>query len=898
MFNRLENEPDSFRASCAKFAEYRALESMLNGKQPDFEKIMTETTKLAAPMMKTFAIFLENNYDKIIGREQFIGDESLGLEQVEALKTLKDIEGYGVMDLSDESMRYVHIGETVVRSIAIGVALGMVTGGLGVISQALIIGTALTATNVVIEGKAVDSWDEGVQVYGSEFAVNASGAALGRVLAASRYALQLRNALKFKDLGMGPKQIFAMAMNRGGMPALGQAYDDCVHLGWRISAAGAEGLVDTAGSAAIDTALIGGSYVENFIQNLYFVGFSVGMEFSGDAKRGLLSAFGKMDDANLQALTRVQKDLNLSRTRLEQLCKNANLDAKAVYSADADALNRMLRNVGNPEEIRKVHDRVHKDADGIYRVLMENDIDVKRPEVEKVTLDFDNALTAALEGDVLLLKEFLKGHDIDDYRRVSLAKALLKIDFDKAKGDALIAAHNKLGAIDILTTGQAVVKGRTLMKGKVFTREQAQLILDAGLAGKGSGPPPPPPPPRRPKKTQNSQQPTQAPLPPPPPPRKVKKPQDSTRKIDAPPPPPPPPSRKRISEQSKQSTEAEISRGLQEKISEAATLANTPDITLPAPLAEALLEIQDSAPVSVMAHMKNPDSPDFQGAGYRSVYNNNEGVLISSRNRRGAPQACSDRELSTIVDRIHTFDETSNIESIRITEGRDGVRILSYRYEGMALQDTAGGRGGTAFTIGIELPAQKAQAIFKVLKENPEEARAFFIVASQDVSEADYIWRDRKPPYNVSDAERKLLFVDEAAHKTAGVPIINKDAQALEIDYRVKNKGNWQKENFQFPERKPLESFQRSANKEALNAHRTEQLLNELDQKLSLSGKNIEAFKRIFRVNDRRPGDLEAVIKAMDETGFWRKGRQKAILTDAGFDAKIASKIVEYINQK
>lgn len=99
-----------------------------------------------------------------------------------------------------------------------------------------------------------------------------------------------------------------------------------------------------------------------------------------------------------------------------------------------------------------------------------------------------DAQQLAQKNDVTGLKEYLKVHDVDDETRIKLAGILLKTSLSEEQEQALLEAHKKEGEIDALTQGQKVVKGLALMRNEVFSREHAQILLDAGLAGKKTPP--------------------------------------------------------------------------------------------------------------------------------------------------------------------------------------------------------------------------------------------------------------------------------------------------------------------------------------------------------------------------------------------------------------------------
>jgi len=104
------------------------------------------------------------------------------------------------------------------------------------------------------------------------------------------------------------------------------------------------------------------------------------------------------------------------------------------------------------------------------------------------------AVEYAKAKDITKLKNYLKTHDMDDATRVSLAENLLGHPLSGPQKTAVSKAHGIDGEIDNLTPEQKTAKGLALMRKDVFTRDEAQALLDAGICG---APPPPPPPSRK-----------------------------------------------------------------------------------------------------------------------------------------------------------------------------------------------------------------------------------------------------------------------------------------------------------------------------------------------------------------------------------------------------------------
>ena len=89
--------------------------------------------------------------------------------------------------------------------------------------------------------------------------------------------------------------------------------------------------------------------------------------------------------------------------------------------------------------------------------------------------------------DTATMLSYLMNHTISDTERKEIAGVLLGYELSQKQKDTLLDAHNKPGEIDNLTEGQKTVKGLALMRNGVFSRDEAQLLLDAGLCGSWLG---------------------------------------------------------------------------------------------------------------------------------------------------------------------------------------------------------------------------------------------------------------------------------------------------------------------------------------------------------------------------------------------------------------------------
>ncbi len=115
---------------------------------------------------------------------------------------------------------------------------------------------------------------------------------------------------------------------------------------------------------------------------------------------------------------------------------------------------------------------------------VEEDVEEPVQETKSPGAQFDEVMGYAERGNVQQLKAFLSDpkNKVPDPLRVMLASKLLGEELSQQQADALLESHYKPGNIDKLSRAEAVSKGLSLMRGKVYDRDQAQLLMDAGLA--------------------------------------------------------------------------------------------------------------------------------------------------------------------------------------------------------------------------------------------------------------------------------------------------------------------------------------------------------------------------------------------------------------------------------
>lgn len=277
--------------------------------------------------------------------------------------------------------------------------------------------------------------------------------------------------------------------------------------------------------------------------NLYHL-FSVTKGFPvGDS----IKAKGK----NATSMLYMTELLSITQQELDTLV-DQNVDADPVVK---DLIKRMLnKDPAQRPTMQEVQDTLYGRVEG--------HLEADRRELGtmvRTTMATNDALKIAPQKNTTALKQFFLSTDPGNAARLRIASAMLGIMLSPEQQAAIIAAHNLPGEIDNLTDGQKTAKGLALMRNTVFTREQAQLLLDAGICGNPATPtaprriPVPPPPPRKPDSTPAAQPSASTPstagraprTPPPPPPPPARKPASNpvntpqTTRVIPPPPPPP-----------------------------------------------------------------------------------------------------------------------------------------------------------------------------------------------------------------------------------------------------------------------------------------------------------------------------------------------------------------------
>lgn len=540
--SRLIAKPLTVEGYAQQYAIIRSLERMFAGEETPFDPNAEIQTKLA-PVLESaigeFATFLNGSWGGAASLKEInaaIGYPGMNADQIAAWNLLSDIEGYGY-DVSDNTWGYVNMGARIAAMIATGVAVGIATGGLGVVAAALSGGATMTVTGAVMNQQGFDTIGEGVTVYGKDMAINTATMGVSRYLAAGRVAFQTSRAGAANSQSV--KEFFRIAGERGGMRALSQV-DDAAGIGTRIMGATLEGTADTLIGTSLDTMIQGGSFVENLQNNAMFMGLGY-----ADLGGAMIRKIRGLPDEELQGLAQIVNKAGLQQEQLRSLCNEVGVDAKAVFAADN--VSELLKNASN-EQKKAIGDACNelKETRKEFEETLKNISN--KPEQVGDTDAAENLDDAEqMKQTIMALPDTPEGFA----KRIEAAMFLLNLDASQmtdAMRQAVIDAHNvpMSNGMEYSMT-ELVQKVRILEKGG-FTRGQADTLLRMGVCG--SPPPPPPggklpsdlPDPKtslKPKSPTPSAvpKPTVGPKPPPPPPAPRKK---AAPNIEPKPPPPPP----------------------------------------------------------------------------------------------------------------------------------------------------------------------------------------------------------------------------------------------------------------------------------------------------------------------------------------------------------------------
>ena len=323
MVEILRAEPKGIEGMSEQYAVLRRLECILAGTQPPNleEELQRQLGGFMEHAFAEFETFLNGGWGgaaSLEGINAAIGNPPMSDTQVEAWKLLADIQGYGY-DVSDKTWSYVAEGAKIAAMIAAGIAVGVATGGLGVIGAAVVGGATMTATNALINQQGFDNTGDALKTYGTDFALNATTMGAARYLSAGRAAYQLSRAGLLQPAG-GVGNIMKIAGQKGGLRII-NSFDDAASIGTRLSGATLEGAADTVIGASLDTAVQGGTFLENLQNNAMFFGLNYA-EFAGPGVRKLRG----MPPEELHGVAGIVHAAGTERAKLNTRCDGTDLD--------------------------------------------------------------------------------------------------------------------------------------------------------------------------------------------------------------------------------------------------------------------------------------------------------------------------------------------------------------------------------------------------------------------------------------------------------------------------------------------------------------------------------------------------------------------------------------------
>ncbi len=534
-----------------QYAILRMLEAQFTGAMPPDVQGELQT-KLADPLeaaSRGFETFLNRKRNLIAvdkgaltleALQQAVGDPPLTPEQTEAWRLLSEIEGYRGM--GDREWQQLAVVGKVSAMIAAGVAVGVATGGLGIVASALAGGAMMTAVGAALDDEGVDSVREGARKYGTEFVANTATMGLARYLGAGRTAWQLRQAGKLGEAG-GVGGVLKAASQRGGLQNLSK-FDDVARFGTRFAGATIEGAADTVVGATIDTYWRDeADFLSNLENNAMFFGLAYA-EFLGPMRRGLRDLPG----GHVDRIARTTDVINAKRGELHALCQKAGIATDGVMTADR--VEDALASVDDPQvraEIEKTAGELRQLGDEFLDELKEAAGDLgdagSESGVSETARPRSGAEATKLERAKIVAPylEYLTAYpDVPDSVRLEIAEALVG-PLSPEQIRAILLAHSRGGEIGNLTFEQVRLRQEDLKKA-FGDSDHIRLLIESGVCGNaptapvqplGRLKPPPPPPTPRNKAAAPSVTVSKAP-PPPPAPRHNKAPVPSSAPAAAP----------------------------------------------------------------------------------------------------------------------------------------------------------------------------------------------------------------------------------------------------------------------------------------------------------------------------------------------------------------------------
>ena len=379
----INSSPSDMKGLATQYAVIRSWEAQINGEQvPNIQQEVSDHMDLfVGEALQGFGEFLDSGTEGASIRQiEAATGATFSPEQADAYKLLAEIEGFGLLDLSDKTWNTTAEFAKVGAMIATGVALGIATGGAGfailgstVLGSAVVGGVSMTAAGAVIYQKGFKNWEDAVRVYGADLAINATGFGMARVFQAGRMAWQLRRAGMLDEAvgaGKQTRENFRIA-NQGGEPWKSlTALDDSVMsvrgmIGTRMIGASAEAVCDYGVSSICDTVvntyILGeGSFLDNLGKaftdpmNIGFLGVGVGMDLSPTVMKNLRAVLGKVEPETLHGMDQALNKAMNSKQHLAGMLKAEGI-AWQDFARSSDPEATIVRLPADQQDAARAH---------------------------------------------------------------------------------------------------------------------------------------------------------------------------------------------------------------------------------------------------------------------------------------------------------------------------------------------------------------------------------------------------------------------------------------------------------------------------------------------------------------------------------------------------------------
>lgn len=206
--------------------------------------------------------------------------------------------------------------------------------------------------------------------------------------------------------------------------------------------------------------------------------------------------------------------------------------------------------------------------------------------------------------------------------------------------------------------------------------------------------------------------------------------------------------------------QAPIEPWMRERLEKVKELTNEPEAALLTPeLRDLLRYCVKEGGIYVMGHFY-PNRDANIGAGFNNLANA-QGL---TENRTGAINVANQHLYHALeFERI-----IGGVEALTLNEQKfpGGRGALQYHYTHDEYKDaTTSKRRGSIMEITVTLPPDKVRLLFENFSKHPENVRSFFTALSFEVPGAEQLWNeDQRPPFAVTDVQRKMLFIINRKH--------------------------------------------------------------------------------------------------------------------------------------